>query len=116
VLEARCGIGLGGHDVYLTVAGGLRIGEPAADAAAAAALVSSFSGVPLAADTVYFGEVSLSGAVRPAGHTGSRLKEAQKLGFKRAIVPAGSDAELAAAGKFEIERVAHLRELVDRLR
>ena len=116
VLEARCGIGLGGHDVYLNVAGGLKIGEPAADAAAAAALVSSFSGVPLAPDSVYFGEVSLSGALRPAGHTTSRLKEAQKLGFKRAVMPAGGEAETGELGKVKIERVAHLRELVDRLR
>ena len=115
VLEARCGIGLGTHDVYLNVAGGLRISEPAADAAAAAALVSSFSGVPLAPDSVYFGEVSLSGALRPAGHTGSRLKEAQKLGFKRAVMPAGGDSD-TGGGRIEIERVAHLRELVDRLR
>jgi DNA repair protein RadA/Sms len=115
VLEARCNIALGGHDVYLNVAGGLRISEPAADAAAAAALVSSFSGVPLTADTVYFGEVSLSGAVRPAGHTAARLKEAQKLGFKRAVMPESGEAE-AATSKLAIERVAYLRELVDRLR
>ena len=115
VLEARCNLSLGGHDVYLNVAGGLKISEPAADAAAAAALVSSFSGVPLASDSVYFGEVSLSGALRPSGHTSSRLKEAQKLGFKRAIVPAGGDVD-AEAARIDIERVAHLRELVDRLR
>ena len=115
VLEARCNLSLSGHDVYLNVAGGLKISEPAADAAAAAALVSSFSGVPLASDSVYFGEVSLSGALRPSGHASSRLKEAQKLGFKRAIVPAGGDVD-AEAARIDIERVAHLRELVDRLR
>ena len=65
VLEAHCGVKLGGHDVYLNVAGGLRIVEPAADLAAAAALVSSLANAPLPADAVYFGEVSLSGAVRP---------------------------------------------------
>ncbi len=115
VLEARCNLSLSGHDVYLNVAGGLKIGEPAADAAAAAALVSSFSGVPLASDCVYFGEVSLSGALRSAGHAGARLKEAQKLGFKRAVVPAGGELETAGT-KLDIERVAHLRDLVDRLR
>ena len=61
VLEARCGVRLGGHDVYLNVAGGLRINEPAADLAAAAALVSSLANAPLPADAVFFGEVSLSG-------------------------------------------------------
>ena len=87
VLEAHCGVRLAGHDVYLNVAGGLRIHEPAADLAAAAALVSSLANAPLPADAVYFGEVSLSGAVRPVAQTAARLKEAQKLGFARAIVP-----------------------------
>ena len=87
VLEAHCGVRLSGHDVYLNVAGGLRIQEPAADLAAAAALVSSLAHAPLPADAVYFGEISLSGAVRPVAQTSARLKEAQKLGFGRAIVP-----------------------------
>ncbi len=87
VLEAHCGVRLSGHDVYLNVAGGLRIQEPAADVAAAAALVSSLAHAPLPADAVYFGEVSLSGAVRPVAQTATRLKEAQKLGFIKAIVP-----------------------------
>ena len=87
VLEAHCGVRLSGHDVYLNVAGGLRIQEPAADLAAAAALVSSLAGSSLPADAVYFGEISLSGAVRPVAQTASRLKEAQKLGFARAILP-----------------------------
>jgi DNA repair protein RadA/Sms len=85
VLEAHCGIKLSGHDVYLNVAGGLRIQEPAADLAAAAALVSSLANAPLPGDAVYFGEVSLSGAVRPVAQAAARLKEAAKLGFARAI-------------------------------
>src|SRR5487761_2356712 len=87
VLEAHCGVRLSGYDVYLNVAGGLRIAEPAADVAAAAALVSSLARAPLPSDAVYFGEVSLSGAVRPVAQTATRLKEAQKLGFTKAIVP-----------------------------
>jgi DNA repair protein RadA/Sms len=87
VLEAHCGIRLGGHDVYLNVAGGLRIDEPAADLAAAAALVSSLANAPLPSDAVYFGEISLSGAVRPVAQSAARLKEAVKLGFARAAVP-----------------------------
>jgi DNA repair protein RadA/Sms len=87
VLEAHCGIRLSGHDVYLNVAGGLRIQEPAADVAAAAALVSSLAHAPLPTDAVYFGEVSLSGAVRPVAQTAARLREAQKLGFTKAVVP-----------------------------
>jgi len=87
VLEAHAGLRLGQHDVYLNVAGGLRIFEPAADLAAAAALVSSLVGVALPHDAVYFGEIALSGAVRPVGHAGLRLKEAAKLGFTRATLP-----------------------------
>ena len=90
VLEARCGVRLGAHDVYLNVAGGLRLNEPAADLAAAAALVSSMSGNPAPEDTVYVGEVSLTGAVRAVGHMDQRLKEAAKLGFGRAVVPAAA--------------------------
>ncbi|HWH48346.1 MAG TPA: DNA repair protein RadA, partial [Burkholderiales bacterium] len=78
VLEAHCGVKLGGYDVYLNVAGGLRINEPAADLAAAAALVSSLAGASLPAEAVYFGEVSLSGAVRPVAQATARLKEAGK--------------------------------------
>ncbi|MEX0751322.1 MAG: DNA repair protein RadA [Xanthobacteraceae bacterium] len=93
VLEAHCGVRLSGHDVYLNVAGGLRIQEPAADLAAAAALVSSLANAPLPADAVYFGEVSLSGAIRPVAQTAARLKEAAKLGFKQAFVPEAARAE-----------------------
>ena len=93
VLEAHCGVKLGGHDVYLNVAGGLRIMEPAADLAAAAALVSSLTNAPLPADAVYFGEVSLSGAVRPVAQAAARLKEAQKLGFARAVLPEAARGE-----------------------
>ena len=101
VLEAHCGVKLSGHDVYLNVAGGLRIQEPAADLAAAAALVSSLVNAPLPTDAVYFGEISLSGAVRPVAQTSARLKEAAKLGFGRAVLPesargdVGGDAGLS---------------------
>jgi DNA repair protein RadA/Sms len=93
VLEARCGVKLGGHDVHLNVAGGFRISEPAADLAVAAALVSSLSGAALPADAVYFGEISLTGAVRPVSHGPARLKEAVKLGFSRAVVPSPAARE-----------------------
>ena len=88
VLEAHAGLRLGQHDVYLSVAGGLRITEPAADLAAAAALVSSLSGSALPADGVYFGEIGLSGAIRPVSQASARLKEALKLGFKSSFGPA----------------------------
>jgi DNA repair protein RadA/Sms len=110
VLEAHCGIRLSGHDVYLNVAGGLRIQEPAADVAAAAALVSSLAHAPLPADAVYFGEVSLSGAVRPVAQTSARLKEAQKLGFARAIVPEAARNE--APEGFALATIGTLADLV----
>lgn len=85
VLETRCGVRIGGNDIYLNVAGGLKINEPAADLAVAAALISSLTGAPLPADAVYFGEVSLSGGVRPVVHASMRLREAAKLGFASAF-------------------------------
>jgi DNA repair protein RadA/Sms len=106
VLEAHGGVRLGQHDVYLNVAGGLRINEPAADLAVAAALVSSLSGRPLPTDTAIFGEISLSGAIRPVAHAGPRLKEAAKLGFARAIGPAGKAEEREPALPLQaIERI-----------
>ncbi|KAB2847940.1 MAG: DNA repair protein RadA [Hyphomicrobiaceae bacterium] len=111
VLEARARVALGTRDVYLNVAGGLRIVEPAADLAAAAALVSSLSGIALPSDCVYFGEISLSGAVRPVSHMGLRLKEARRLGFKRAFVPAFADLKENSLS-MKIEPIAHVRELV----
>jgi len=110
VLEAHCGVKLGGHDVYLNVAGGLRIHEPAADLAAAAALVSSLANSPLPADAVYFGEISLSGAVRPVAQSPARLKEAAKLGFTRAIVPEA--VREGAAEGLELIDVGNLSALV----
>jgi DNA repair protein RadA/Sms len=114
VIDARCGISFAQHDVYLNVAGGLKITEPAADLAAAAALLSSISNVALGPHDVYFGEISLSGAVRPAGHMSSRLKEARKLGFKRATLPAAGDLDEAAA-KLDLLRLAHVKGLADAL-
>ena len=87
VLEARCGVPFTGLDVYLNVAGGMRITEPAADLAVAAALVSAREDTTLPQESVIFGEISLSGALRPVSQAENRLKEAQKLGFTAAIVP-----------------------------
>ncbi len=114
VLEAHGGIRLGGHDVYLNVAGGLRIGEPAADLAVAAALVSSLSGSALPSDAVYFGEVGLSGAIRPVAQAPARLKEAQKLGFAKALMPLGREgAGRDGSGTgFPAESLRHIADLV----
>jgi DNA repair protein RadA/Sms len=112
VLEAHCGVRLSGHDVYLNVAGGLRIQEPAADLAAAAALVSSLAGAPLPADAVFFGEVSLSGAVRPVAQSPARLKEAAKLGFARAFVPESARSEASAEAGITLTAISGLTGLV----
>jgi len=114
VLEAHCGVRLGGHDVYLNVAGGLRIQEPAADLAAAAALVSSLAGAALPADAVYFGEISLSGAVRPVAQTPARLKEAAKLGFTRAVIPEAGRGEPSEPG-LQLGEITGLVDLVTRI-
>jgi DNA repair protein RadA/Sms len=87
VLESRCNIPFTGHDVYLNVAGGMKISEPAADLAVATAILSALYNISLPADTVVYGEISLSGAVRPVNQAENRLKEARKLGFSKAIAP-----------------------------
>ena len=111
VLEARCGLSLGDRDVYLNVAGGLRISEPAADLAAAAALASSALDQALPQDCVVFGEISLSGEVRAVSRMDSRLKEAAKLGFRRALGPAGMDG----AGAVSVTGVNRLADAVSRI-
>ncbi len=112
VLEARCGVRLAGHDVYLNVAGGLRLNEPAADLAAAAALLSSYAGRSAHEDTVFFGEVSLTGAVRAVGHMDQRLKEAAKLGFARAVVPAVASEGDRQVKAMTLMPLSQLEELV----
>ena len=90
VLEARCGVSIGANDVYLNVAGGLRISEPAADLAVAAAVVSSLADEPVPPDMAVFGEIGLGGEVRPVSQREARLREAAKLGFRSALVPRGA--------------------------
>jgi DNA repair protein RadA/Sms len=116
VLDARCGLSVGANDIYLNVAGGLRIGEPAADLAVAAALISAMMESPVPADTVVFGEIGLSGRVRPVSHSDARLKEAAKLGFAEAWVPArqGARGTRSSDGMRSVA-IGHLGELVDRL-
>src|SRR3546814_2662782 len=90
VLEARCGLALAGQEVYLNVAGGLRIGEPAADLAVAAALVSAATGQEVPEQTVIFGEIGLSGEIRAVSQVELRLQEAEKLGFTSAWIAPGA--------------------------
>jgi DNA repair protein RadA/Sms len=115
VLEARCGMSLGQNDVYLNIAGGLRIAEPAADLAVAAALASAATDRPTSAGSVYFGEVGLSGEVRQVAQAEARLREAAKLGFTGATLPRrvarGGRTPPAPEG-LQLEEVGHLADLV----
>ncbi|MGJ3259450.1 MAG: DNA repair protein RadA [Rhodospirillales bacterium] len=115
VLDTRCGLALGPLDVYLNVAGGLKISEPAADLAVAAALLSSESGEAITGGTVIFGEIGLSGEIRPVSRIDARLKEAAKLGFTRAIVPRVRSSKKAQSADHDLQiaEISHLRELAD---
>lgn len=112
VLEARCGLSFSTSEVYLNVAGGYRVVDPAADVAVAAALISALSEQPIAADTVAFGEISLSGEVRTVSHAGLRLREASKLGFSKALLPTSVESRESGMA---LEGFSALRTLVDHL-
>ncbi len=118
VLDVRCGLALGTRDIYLNVAGGLRITEPAADLAVAAALVSAATDVPVAADMVVFGEVGLSGEVRSVAQGETRLKEAAKLGFTQAMIPQRfpSREQHSRALLTRVYEIGHLQRVVDSFR
>ena len=110
VLEARCGLSFSTAEVYLNVAGGYRLSDPAADLAVAAALISALAERPVPSDSVTFGEVSLSGELRPVAHGGLRLKEAAKLGFQRGLVSPGLES-----GQIRLSAFGTLGALVDHL-
>jgi DNA repair protein RadA/Sms len=111
VLEARCGLSFATAEVYLNVAGGYRLSDPAADLAVAAALVSALSERPVPSECVVLGEIALSGEIRPVAHLGLRLKESAKLGFDAAWGPRGAKgSDGLRAGEF-----ANLRQLVDQI-
>ena len=113
VLETRCGVRIGANDIYLNVAGGLKINEPAADLAVAAALISSLTGSPLPADAVYFGEISLAGGVRPVVHGALRLREAQKLGFGSVVT--GKLGKADRNNGLDVTEYAQLSDMVSRI-
>ncbi len=112
VLEARCGLSFSSCEVYLNVAGGYRIVDPAADLAVAAALVSALADRPVSGEAIAFGEIALSGEIRPVAHAGLRIKEAAKLGFTRALAPPASSSE---KGPLALSEFRTLAELVDQL-
>ncbi len=112
VLEARCGVTIGANDIYLNVAGGLKINEPAADLAVAAALLSSMSGVPVPPECVVFGEIGLAGEVRPVSQADLRLKEAAKLGFSQAILPHNARAKGKTESALKRTTISNLGDLL----
>ena len=115
VLESRAGLRLSGSDVYLNVAGGLRVNEPAADLAVAAALVSAATETPTSAGMVYFGEIGLSGEIRQVAQADARLKEAQKLGFEAATLPrriARGGKKPASPEGLRLDELGHVTDLV----
>jgi DNA repair protein RadA/Sms len=111
VIDARSGIKFGDKEVYLNIAGGLRITEPAADLSVVAALISSFKDQPLPKKSIFFGEVGLSGEIRPVPQMESRLKEAEKLGFETAFIPKLRKGKVTS--KMNIVELEYIRELVD---
>ncbi|MEW5923961.1 MAG: DNA repair protein RadA [Candidatus Zixiibacteriota bacterium] len=114
ILEKRVGIPMGVNDVFVSVAGGLRLNEPAIDLAVLAAIVSSLRDIPVSSDLVMAGEVGLSGEVRAISMVDRRVAEAAKLGFKKIIVPA-HNAESISSKKIEIMTVSTLDKALELL-
>ncbi|MFT8374686.1 MAG: magnesium chelatase domain-containing protein, partial [Gluconobacter cerinus] len=115
VLDARCGLKLANMDVHLNVAGGLRVNEPAADMAVAAALISAATGQPASSTAAYFGEVGLSGEIRQVSQADLRLKEVAKLGFVEAILPrrvSAASARVKPPAGLKLREIGHLTDLV----
>ncbi len=112
VLEKRCGFFFGNQDVFLNVAGGLKVTEPAIDLALAVALVSSLQDIPVPRDFCFAGEVGLSGEIRPVQQTGLRIAEAVRLGYKKIFIPTGSNADDAEINS-SVVKVRMLRELFE---
>ncbi|MDR1025838.1 MAG: DNA repair protein RadA [Lactobacillus sp.] len=113
VLEARCGMNLSSQDIYLNIAGGLKISEPAADLAVAMAVISSLTNKPLPADTVIFGEIGLSGEIRAVSQPNSRLKEAHKLGFSSAIIPASAKDKKFNPSGIKVNEIGNVQRLIN---
>ena len=114
VLEARCNISLSNKDIFLNVVGGLKISEPAADLAVAAALLSSLFNFPVPQESVIFGEIGLSAEIRTVNNSDIRLKEGFKLGFTKAIISPISSINLKSFAGLEmnIKEVSSLHDLV----
>ncbi len=114
VLESRCGISFSNKDIYLNIAGGVRTTDPAADLAVVAALISAKQEFPIREKIVFFGEVNLSGTIRESHKTDVRIRESEKLGFKKAII--SKNAKVDRIKTIEIEKITHLNEFISCLK
>jgi DNA repair protein RadA/Sms len=115
ILEKKMGLQLSSHDIFLNVAGGVRIDEPAADLGAVVAVASSFLDRPVDPHTLVIGEVGLAGEVRAIGQAEARVREAAKLGFARCVLPEGARRQLPAVAGVEVRGVQSLQEAWDLL-
>ena len=115
VMDKICGIHLGSSDIFLNVAGGVKVDEPAIDLGIVSAMASSFLDRPIAAGTVIFGEVGLTGEIRGISQTEIRVKEAARMGFTRCILPRTLSRDVLPETKMDLIRIASLRELTEHL-
>lgn len=113
VMEKRLGMNLSGLDLFMNVTGGVKIIEPGADLAIAAALASSFLDKPVDKKTLLIGEIGLTGEIRSVGHVQARIKEAAKMGFGRCLVPSAAIKQLARVKGVEIESVSFLKDAIE---
>jgi len=115
VLDKICGLHLGASDIFINVAGGIKLTEPAVDLGVVAAMASSFLDKPIDGRTVVFGEVGLTGEVRAVSQIDSRIKEATRLGFARCLAPKSGATQSAKSAKIELKTVSSLQEMLDNL-
>jgi DNA repair protein RadA/Sms len=115
VLDKICGLHLGGSDIFINVAGGIKVEEPAVDLGIVAAMASSFLDRPIDARMVVLGEVGLTGEVRAISQMDVRIKEAARLGFNRFVVPKSTVCKVTGAGNMQINTIGSLKELLENL-
>ena len=115
VLEKRAGLSLGNQDIYLNIAGGMKLSEPAVDLGVAVTVASAYKNIPIAKDVVIIGEVGLTGEVRRINLIEKRLKEAEKLGFKKCIIPENNKKVLKDEYKLDIIGVKNIGEALKKL-
>lgn len=114
VLETRCGLQISSYDIFLNIAGGIRVSEPAADLAVASAMISALSNRALPAEMLFFGEIGLAGEIRQVAQADVRIKEAAKLGFKEVVIPkAKKPLVKSLREKIKVHEVAHIQDVAD---